>query len=461
MGGFDLAQYVNEQIKKGYTAEQVTSYLVRYGYNQQDINKAIVKSQKKPLFSGLFGKKTPANPQLVNYVRSYMAQGYNADMVSNYLRNNRYPEDQIKAAIKEAKKGQPHVKHEIDISTKTFVMLAIFLIVFGAGGGGVYYVLTMDKPPRLMDYELVIKEKEVYPGDDVSFSNNFVNMGDKRAYDIIIDYKIIDINSGKEIESKRETIGISTTVQKDQTLRVPNDAKPGRHRLEGNVRYGSDIASSLDNFIVLDSPINPAEPSCIDGIKNQDETGIDCGGGCKPCQSTPVETCNDGLRNQDEIGVDCGGVCRSCQSTPVETCFDGKRNQNEEETDCGGVCKACGDEPTIKPDNKEILKKVLNMGAANEEESLRLCNSIDEERYADDCFLWIAETFDDSAYCEKIVSDSDSNICYMKFFNKGDYTVCEKIRDVHVKRSCELYRNVQDLMDKQENPLPVNDSIIT
>ncbi len=51
-------------------------------------------------------------------------------------------------------------------------------------------------------------------------------------------------------------------------------------------------------------------PSCNDGIQNGDETGIDCGGSCQPCQTTP--TCNDGIQNGNETGVDCGGSCAPC-----------------------------------------------------------------------------------------------------------------------------------------------------
>jgi hypothetical protein len=50
------------------------------------------------------------------------------------------------------------------------------------------------------------------------------------------------------------------------------------------------------------------EPSCIDGVKNchdgSCELLVDCGGPCKPCP-----TCSDGIQNQGEGGVDCGGPC--------------------------------------------------------------------------------------------------------------------------------------------------------
>ncbi|OYT27112.1 MAG: hypothetical protein B6U97_02370 [Candidatus Altiarchaeales archaeon ex4484_96] len=50
--------------------------------------------------------------------------------------------------------------------------------------------------------------------------------------------------------------------------------------------------------------------SCFDGLMNQNETGVDCGGPCSPCAS-----CIDGILNQGELGVDCGGPCAPCEST--------------------------------------------------------------------------------------------------------------------------------------------------
>jgi hypothetical protein len=47
--------------------------------------------------------------------------------------------------------------------------------------------------------------------------------------------------------------------------------------------------------------------SCSDGIQNQNEAGVDCGGPCRACPS-----CSDGIWNQNEAGVDCGGVCEEC-----------------------------------------------------------------------------------------------------------------------------------------------------
>ena len=156
-------------------------------------------------------------------------------------------------------------------------------------------------------------------------------------------------------------------------------------------------------------------PSCSDGVRNGNETDVDCGGGgCPKCNDTRVcnvgsncvssvcksgicqgrlnfasiespvcvfisaPTCSDGLRNRDETDVDCGGkicpkcidakicsdgsdcvsgVCRSriCQGMltvvliqlklggfSAPTCSDGVRNGDETDVDCGGkTCPKC------------------------------------------------------------------------------------------------------------------------
>lgn len=64
------------------------------------------------------------------------------------------------------------------------------------------------------------------------------------------------------------------------------------------------------------------------GTKNQDETGVDCGGVCTACRKCDwvaicrmslfcgsrcfVASCTDDIQNQDETGVDCGGSCPQC-----------------------------------------------------------------------------------------------------------------------------------------------------
>jgi parallel beta-helix repeat protein len=71
-------------------------------------------------------------------------------------------------------------------------------------------------------------------------------------------------------------------------------------------------------------------------------------GGVPPYSATPLPSCFDGILNQDETGIDCGGPCDPCMS-----CSDGIHNQGEEEIDCGGPCPPCSDE-NVGNDTQEI-----------------------------------------------------------------------------------------------------------
>ena len=127
-------------------------------------------------------------------------------------------------------------------------------------------------------------------------------------------------------------------------------------------------------------------PTCKDKVKNQDETGVDCGGHCLPCDTgLPCDSnldcvgeycldegtskvcadhCTSGVKESDETDKDCGGSCDACADDKgcseaadcasgicsnnhcqKATCGDSIQNQDESSTDCGGVCaatKPCG-----------------------------------------------------------------------------------------------------------------------
>ncbi|HEY7373054.1 MAG TPA: LamG domain-containing protein [Polyangia bacterium] len=165
--------------------------------------------------------------------------------------------------------------------------------------------------------------------------------------------------------SDPQTLNVSTTDIVDLSLVM--------HR-NGRVRIGVDFTDDVT-------------ATCMDGIQNGNETGVDCGGSCPKCgggmncrtdadcpagQScagfscrTNPPTCADGIQNGDETGVDCGGAtcpkcgppsCQtdadcpagsscfmfSCRVNPP-TCADGIQNGDETGVDCGGAtCPKCG-----------------------------------------------------------------------------------------------------------------------
>ncbi len=121
--------------------------------------------------------------------------------------------------------------------------------------------------------------------------------------------------------------------------------------------------------------------TCFDGVRNVDETDVDCGAACVRCEvgqlcqvhadcaqgfCDPVQltcvaaSCSDGVRDGTETDVDCGLGCAGCSpgqgclvdgdcssgkcsgAVCLPTCSDQLTNALETDTDCGGVdCAPC------------------------------------------------------------------------------------------------------------------------
>jgi hypothetical protein len=96
---------------------------------------------------------------------------------------------------------------------------------------------------------------------------------------------------------------------------------------------------------VCDGNGNCVNTHCTDGIKDGDETDVDCGGSCGPCA--------DG--KECLVGADCknkvcpipeGGANGICA---LPSCNDGVQNGNETDTDCGGTGYALGSDAGSLP----------------------------------------------------------------------------------------------------------------
>ena len=72
--------------------------------------------------------------------------------------------------------------------------------------------------------------------------------------------------------------------------------------------------------------------TCSDTIKNGAETDVDCGGGtCSKCVAG--KSCST---STDCVSLVCSGTPKTCQAA---TCSDGVKNQTETDIDCGGACQ--------------------------------------------------------------------------------------------------------------------------
>ncbi|MDB4953681.1 MAG: Tryptophan synthase alpha chain [Myxococcales bacterium] len=78
-------------------------------------------------------------------------------------------------------------------------------------------------------------------------------------------------------------------------------------------------------------------PLCNDGVRNGDETDVDCGGTCGPCEDGGVHVDAD-----VDAPLVCGQTSCAGRTCPLPSCFDGIRDGQETDVDCGGgICRKC------------------------------------------------------------------------------------------------------------------------
>ena len=75
-------------------------------------------------------------------------------------------------------------------------------------------------------------------------------------------------------------------------FRVPEDAMNGNTRMRISMKYNgiptaceSFRYGEVEDYTVIISDGSDPVPSCTDGIQNGNETGVDCGGSCAPCDT--------------------------------------------------------------------------------------------------------------------------------------------------------------------------------
>jgi len=181
---------------------------------------------------------------------------------------------------------------------------------------------------------------------------------------------VCDLSTGKCLDATCK----DGTRNQDETDVDCGGAICGKCDIQKKCDIAEDCASGV--CLLQSGTRKCQQPACDDGVKNGNETGIDCGGTCGKCDDNTAcnvaadcksdvcsggkcltPSCNDGTKNGTDTDIDCGGpscprcadtkmctVSSDCQSgvctggtcqVPVDS--DGVKNGTETDTDCGGA----------------------------------------------------------------------------------------------------------------------------
>ncbi len=414
--------------------------------------------------------------RLSSYVREQFNRGFSSQAIRKHLVKYGYRKDSINNAFNEIK---PEIRHTIHLSKTTLIAIIIFSAGLIVLGSSLYLTnQTPEAPKQLLDLKLSIINNDLKPNEKLDFYVELFSLGSIRRYDVTLNYFITD-SSNNRITSKTETVAVETRASIKSEIDLPRKIDTGNYILKVNANYNNKLASASDTFRI--SAL--AKESCFNNIKDYDEEDVDCGGPCKPCP-----TCFDGIRNQDEEGIDCGGKCKACK----KDCNDNNKCTRDYFEDglcfndpivpcCGNfICEDKESETSCPKDceedltdfsglsSAEIIERIKQISITNQEKastlcsnlkqsvfidqcfseiaqttkSARFCQRITDDRTKDNCYNKLAEVLSNSLLCDEISIDQRKDACYMNFINMGDYSVCDRITNDYLRKSCEALKNL-------------------
>lgn len=386
--------------------------------------------------------------QLLKYVEDQLAKGFKPDMIKARLVRQGYSPSLVEGVIESVSIQrntpmpiQPAASHEKSVFTK----LILILLTLGILITGVFVVpgLFREKTP-LLDVKVSGDQLMYGPGEDVGFDLEVINMGSAERFDVTLLYRILDKND-ISVVSKEETIAISTSTSFHKSVTLPANAPPGHYLLKVFANYNGKVATSSFSFDVAEKSDIPsqAQPSCTDGIKNQNELGIDCGGKCSgywydgschtspktsPGTTTPTTTkasCADNIKNQDETEIDCGGICGGywydddCHASPKP------RTQQD-----------------LEPTFASIMMDVRVTVKSDPDSAKDTCLGLEKADERDKCLKLVGQLASNKDYCGLIENPGYRDECYYPMFMKGDYSVCELLSDPQSLKACTQMRDI-------------------
>ncbi|MDP3765564.1 MAG: hypothetical protein Q8R04_03560 [Nanoarchaeota archaeon] len=392
------------------------------------------------------------------YVKSLVQKGYDASAIRNVLLKYGYSANEVDEAM--ASIYGPTIRHEIHLSHTT-VLVVIFILAAIIGTVSILFYKPQVST-KLLDLNLEPIITTVEPGASVTFLKELSNLGSSKRYDVVIKQEIIDQKTNKVVTQKIETRAIETFGSTQTKILVPEDTKVGDYILRAIVEYDDKKAvATLPVKVVAFAK----KETCFDGIKNQNEEGIDCGGSCKPCESQIAE-CND--NNPCTNDVTENNVCVNRQIIP---CCGNNVCEEQEKENCASDCPKAA-EPFSGLISTENLEEIKELAKVNPTKALQQCNQIEvpdlkdtcvsnigevqhnknycsqisNARIKDLCYSNIAKSVNDNSLCEEISIDSRKDSCYMTFvLDNKDYSVCDKITNKHLRQSCESLRQLNEI----------------
>ncbi len=420
----------------------------------------LLANQEDKFINTLDDVNAMVSAELIAYIQSMLRNGYSEQQIRIYLLRSGYRATDLDQAFNQ-------LQHDIAIAPATGSRPPWFWIagaVLGLGIGGIIIALLFAAPAAQITLVASPLQVEVRAGDVLDIKDTFRS---NAAGTLNVLHTLIDPSTREAIGApSTETVTVSAGSKAETfQVQVPSTITPGRYIMDVTaIDSGGTQTKTSFSFNVL-----AAKATCSDGVQNQRETGVDCGGTCKAClqietpgqppsqpqQPTQPEQPPQQPTTEPKV-ADCPGGCNDYDVTTDDECVDGQCVHTPKESVCGnGICNGgetssscpqdCG-AGLNAPSADEVIENAKTQAPQDTERATALCGALPRPQDKDRCFSVVASSSGKSDLCASIVEDITRDQCYIDFaLTKNEFDVCEKIQNRYLRGSCNSLQNLRQL----------------
>ncbi len=430
-----ISQYYNYALSKFKNNQSQNSF-----QNQAVSNTQATINQSQN--SGLTHKNTRLLVQIVEYIRNMENRGYTFQQIKSYLIQRGYPSNLIDDAAAHLQPNQfqnsqqqyannlnnnqssisssnnPNEttitnKHELHVPSKTmFHLMAIFAVIILLGGGMFYFFNLNPNKDVLLDLIIYNEEKLLEPGADLTFDLTILSMGAREMFDITLTYKILDENLNV-IDSNQDTVAIHTQTRIAPSIKLPRNIPEGIYTMKVYSDYSGKTAQSSFDFRVENFQVSGINSSVNDTLPNNLTTTI-------PNNNLPDVILPPAIDDPNSYEVISfreflDKIFRTSDSSEraIQKCLNIRENRNKE---------TCIEMVSIEYNNSNICAEINSTDIRDDcylshlfNKDLTVCDNIINSDSKANCNLvkdlFILSQYDDeNMTMEEIIANTDINI---------------------------------------------------
>ncbi|MBI5392965.1 hypothetical protein HZA96_03785 [Candidatus Woesearchaeota archaeon] len=378
--------------------------------------------------------------RLTQYIKQLSQKGYDIQEIRGYLLKY-YSQQEADAALWQFTKQERQRKF-----MKIFIILFAVIMVLFLIGLLIYKMipnetLKEDKTKAAAIFTFSVKESIVQQGGILHYNLNSIPKLRKET--ITLEFKIADKQTNKAAASWKQIINKEDDFSGQQSYTIPPDFAVGNYKLVIKMSSGKDAQEYSKNVRVI---MKSTEENCFDGIRNQDEQDVDCGGIC-------AEKCE----KESKIIT---------EEIPAETKDNNEPVKTPQQTETKEPEEIQPKQSYIEIQKDYQLKsQAEKSAAASPQDAYNLCVQIISKTTAEDCLYEVAKISGSLTYCIDIQTEKERDSCYMYFATNNNEFACDEIVDAEYKNLCYGLLEIDAYKKKkQENlengiteQIPIND----